>query len=357
MRVLMLPRYDSQGASSRLRMLQYVPSLQADGIDVDVSPLLDDGYVGDLYAGKISVLKVVRAYYRRFRVLLLAGRYDVLWIEKELFPWLPSWLELRLLPGRVAVVVDYDDAVFHRYDQHRSRIVRAVLGNKISAVMRIADVVTAGNDYLSRHAAGAGAKSVKWLPTVVDLERYDFGEIESRPEVLTIGWIGSPSTASYLHPLTHVLREVGLQCSIKCVAIGARPDQVQGTPFQAVPWSESREVEMLKGFDIGIMPLPDEPWERGKCGYKLIQYMACGVPVIASAVGVNVDIVQSGENGELASTQEEWKSALMGLVSDSQLRRRMGQAGRRRVETIYSLQAQASRLIGMLRTASSRNGG
>ena len=132
MRLLMLPRYDALGASSRLRMLQYVPALNSAGIEVDVAPLLDDGYVSNLYSGRVSILKILRSYYRRFRRLRKAKAYDVIWLEKEVFPWLPAWVEACLLPRSTALVADYDDAVFHRYDQHRFWLVRRLLGRKIA---------------------------------------------------------------------------------------------------------------------------------------------------------------------------------------------------------------------------------
>ena len=351
MRLLMLPRYDALGASSRLRMLQYVPALQAEGIEVDVAPLLADGYVNDLYAGRVSVAKVARAYARRLRLMLEARSYDVVWVEKELWPWLPAALELMCLPASTAMVADYDDAVFHRYDQHRSGVVRHLLGKKIDAVMRRADRVTAGNDYLAARAKAAGANSVEWLPTVVDLERYSPRKARSETQEVVIGWIGSPSTAEYLELLTPALEALAGQHRIRCVAIGARPDQLATTPFEAWEWSEDNEVALLEKLDIGVMPLPDAPWERGKCGYKLIQYMACALPVVASPVGVNDVIVVPGENGYLASTTEEWTNMLQQLIVDPELRGRMGQAGRRKVEDVYSLQAQAPRLAKMLREA------
>jgi glycosyltransferase involved in cell wall biosynthesis len=144
------------------------------------------------------------------------------------------------------------------------------------------------------------------------------------------------------------------RASIACVAIGAREDQVADGPFLAKPWSEADEVRSLKGLDIGIMPLPDEPWTRGKCGYKLIQYMASGLPVVASPVGVNGDIVRHGENGFLASTEREWNEALSRLIADPDLRRRMGALGRRRVEREFSLKVQAPRLERLVRSVAAR---
>lgn len=351
MRVLVLPRYDAEGASSRLRMLQYFPALQESGVEIEVAPLLGDGYVSNLYTGTVSVPRVARSYVSRICRVLARRDADVLWIEKECWPWLPACLEMRALPRKASIVVDYDDAVFHRYDEHQSAWVRRLLGHKIDMVMRRADLVVTGNDYLAARARSAGARQVEWLPTVIDLDRYP--EPVTRPErrEVVIGWIGSPSTAHYLREIVPALNAISSRMVVRCVAIGARADQVEGTPFEAWPWSEATEVSMLDQLDVGVMPLLNTSWEQGKCGYKLIQYMARGLPVVASPVGVNCDIVEDGKNGMLASSTAEWERALSRLVSDAGLRRRMGVSGRRVAEEVYSVQAQAPRLLGMLKLA------
>jgi glycosyltransferase involved in cell wall biosynthesis len=229
-----------------------------------------------------------------------------------------------------------------------------MLGDRIDTVMRRADVVTAGNAYLAARAEAAGCPRVERLPTVVDSLRYVPREPGKEGRAVVLGWIGSPATAHYLHALAPVVERLQLRHEIRAVAVGARVDQVAGTPFQAVAWSEAQESALLAGFDIGIMPLPDAPWERGKCGYKLIQYMACAVPVVASPVGVNREIVQPGVNGELAEGADAWEAALSRLIADPELRQRMGSEGRRRVEDWYSLQAQAPRLVTLLQEAARR---
>jgi glycosyltransferase involved in cell wall biosynthesis len=360
MRLSILSRYDTLGASSRLRMLQYVPALRAAGFDVDVHPLLDDRYVQGLYAGRVPKAHVARLYFRRLRQLFSNERHDVVWVEKELFPWLPAMLERALVPKRTALVLDYDDAVFHRYDEHRSAFVRALLGRKIEAVMRRADLVTAGNEYLAEYARRAGCRRVEWLPTVIDLDRYPPRPAPAQRAAnapITIGWIGSPATADYLEAVDPVLRRLRERHQVRCVAIGARGDQVSGSQFESPwTWSEDAEVAQLQQFDIGIMPLPDAPWERGKCGYKLIQYMACGLPVVASPVGANRGIVVDGDNGYLAADDRQWLDALEQLVADPALRERMGASGRRMVEQTYCLQVQAPRLADMLRQARCEGG-
>jgi len=346
-RVLLLSRYGHLGASSRLRSYQYLPYLNSCGFDVTASPLFGDDYVTSMYAGNISVTSVLKSYLSRVRWLLNANRFDLVWVEKEMLPWIPSWVELGIFPSGVKLVVDYDDALFHRYDLHRSSAVRFVLGKKIDAVMRRADLVLVGNDYLGERAIQAGARRVEWLPTVVDVSRYTVSP-EEVVSPLTIGWIGSPNTARYLKLIAPVLRKLAASYDVRVVAVGANAEQLNDLPIEVRPWSEESEVAEIQRFDIGIMPLPDEPFERGKCGYKLIQYMACGKPVVASPVGVNKQIVQDGVNGFLAASIAQWEQYLVMLCDNAALRKQLSFAGRAHIEVNYSMQKTAPRLAALL---------
>ncbi len=339
MKVLLLSRYGPLGASSRLRFLQYLPYFRSQGLEVKVQPLLSDTYLQALYGGGSRWREVLKGYIARVWALLGARHYDVVIIEKELFPFLPAFAErfLRLL--RVPYVVDYDDALFHRYDCHANPWVRRLLGRKIDAVMHLASCVVAGNEYLASRARQAGASQVEVIPTVVDAGRY---QPVQKPETdeLIVGWIGTPQTSRYLVPLLPVFESLRQKVPVRFVAVGANQSDFDGSAVEAWPWSEDSEVKSLQQFDIGIMPLEDSPWERGKCGYKLIQYMATGVPVVASPVGVNVDIVSNSQCGLLATTTDEWETALGRLLSDRKVRQDYGKAGRQAVERTYSLDAQ-----------------
>jgi glycosyltransferase involved in cell wall biosynthesis len=349
MRVLFLTRYARLGASSRLRSYQYLPYLMESGFEVTVAPLFGNDYVRGLYSDKISTVAVFKAYIDRLRFILKVRHFDLVWVEYEMLPWLPDWIEFSLLPGGVPLVVDYDDAIFHRYDQHRLALVRRVLGKKIDVVMCRAALVIVGNDYLGAYARQAGAQRIEMLPTVVDGTRYAVIEKEDASPV-TIGWIGSPTTAQYLKLVAPALRAMIASHNARFVAIGANPSQLQDLPIEIRPWSEDTEAAEIQQFDIGIMPLPDDLWERGKCGYKLIQYMASGKPVVASPVGVNRVIVRQGVNGFLANTESEWCNSLSLLCEDAAFRKRMGDAGRSRMERDYSLQVAAPRLAELLRS-------
>ena len=189
------------------------------------------------------------------------------------------------------------------------------------------------------------------LPTVVDTAIYrphkDPGQDDAPP---VIGWIGSPSTWAYVRPILPLLEEVARTTGARVRVVGAGKIAVSEMfeGLEIVEWAQESEVAEVQAMDIGLMPLPDEPWARGKCGYKLIQYMACELPVIASPVGVNSEIVVPGETGILATGPDQWKAALEQLVGDKVMRQRMGMAGRQRAEDHYSLKVHAPRLVEIL---------
>lgn len=352
-RVLLLSRYGSLGASSRLRMYQYLPFLREAGFLIDVAPLLDDAYLQTLYTERRRELwKVASATLARVTRLLSARKYDLIWLEKEALPGMPALAERLLVASGTPYVVDYDDAVFHNYDRSPSWLTRRFLGQKIDVVMRHAAMVAVGNGYLGERARQAGARRIEMIPTVIDVDRYSADPLESSDVGFTLGWIGSPSTQQYLEPLREVWAALATNAERgRLVTVGAQSAFAQELGSEAWTWSEDTEVRSIRHFDVGVMPLPDEPWERGKCGYKLIQYMACAKPVIASPVGVNRDIVEHGVNGLLADSKDEWAAAVAKLRSDPALRKKMGEAGRSKVERRYTMQVIAPRLETLLRGA------
>ncbi|GLQ45735.1 glycosyl transferase [Dyella lipolytica] len=353
-KVLLFSKYSRQGPSSRLRSLQYLPLLERHGIDVQVHTLFPDAYLEALYRGNSKAARY-RAWWhgsQRIMQLLRSGEHDLTWIEGELFPYLPNWIESALARSVRPYVADYDDALFHKYDLSPNPLVRRLLGDKIDQVMHGAACVIAGNDYLAERAAKAGAMRVEIIPTVVDDQRYTaVSHANEKPPV--IGWIGSPTTEQYVLDHRDVLEKVCAKHGARLLLVGARTEVAERFSRvvpEVVAWSEESEAAMIRQMDIGIMPLRDGPWERGKCGYKIIQYMACGLPVVASDVGANLDIVRHGENGFLAGHATAWESALEQLIASRSLRLRMGQAGRVRVENEYSLRMQAPRLADVLRS-------
>lgn len=346
MRIAAFTKYDRLAASTRQRILQYEPALSAAGHELTYSALLPDAYVQALATGKkYPPWKVVPQYLARF-LTLHATAADVLWIYAELFPYLPAWFEG--FAGRLGrpIIYDFDDAFFARYDEAANPISRAVLKGKLEPLLRTASACCCGTEYLRAYAAHYCENSIG-VPTVVDTDVYRPREDSATPAVPTIGWIGSPSTWQYVRPLLPLLRglvERG-EARVKIVGAGAPGDgdAVQGLEW--MEWSEATEVENVQSMDIGIMPLPDDQWTRGKSGYKLVQYMACGLPVVASPVGVNISIVADAATGFLASSEMQWRSALNLLISNAELRRKMGEAGRARAKRDFSLHVYAPRIV------------
>ena len=349
LRILALTRYERLGSSSRVRFYQYNPYLRQHEIEIVNAPFFEDAYVSNLYSGRRTSLQaVLRAYLKRLSTLTQAASFDLLWVEKELLPWFPAIFENLLLKLHRPYVVDYDDAVFHRYDMHSNFIIRTLLEHKIDHVMRHAGLVIVGNEYLADRAQKAGARKVEYLPSVVDVSQYEInGSSSDTP--FRIGWIGSPVTAPYLALIQEAMSELSRESDVQLVLIGAGNFQpFSHVPTKVLPWSEDIERRLRQEFDVGIMPLVDGPFERGKCGYKLIQYMASALPVIASPVGVNQQIVEPQVNGYLAQTSTDWLMALRELRDSVPKRKMMGQRGRQKAEQMYNLQVTAPKLLSLL---------
>lgn len=348
MRVLALTKYGRLGGSSRVRTFQYLPAMDRAGLNVTVRPLLGNGYLERRYSGeKPNIRFLLSVYAGRLKTTLSVRRYDLVWIEKEVLPWVPGLVERGLLRD-VPYVLDLDDAAFHTYDQHDASLVRRILGQKIDDLMRGAAAVVAGNAYLAERAVAAGANRVEILPSVVDLETY--GPVAPFfPGPFTIGWIGSPGSERLLGTIHDVLKEITEQPGVRLMLVGAQGHALEGVDFDRRPWSEDTEVESMQQFHVGIMPLTDTPWERGKCGYKLVQCMAAGRPVVASPVGVNRDIVTHGHDGFLADSCADWREALDVLRTDRPRAADMGRNGRRRIEKDFALSVTAPRLVRLLK--------
>lgn len=350
---LVLSRYGLHGASSRVRFGQYFDALAREGIACHLSPLLPDAYLPLRYRNEPwRYAHALTGYAKRVGALLQARAHDVAWVEGELFPGLPALFESLLAMTGVPYVVDFDDALFHKYDRWSGGPLGTLYREKFQRLLSRSHGVTAGNVYLEALSLQHGAPVATRVPSVVDIECYvpeDAGPPGDRP--LTIGWIGSPTTTKYLRLVEPALRRLAGELPLRLMTVGADRLDGYGVPVEQHPWSLESEVRLINAMDIGIMPLADEPWERGKCGYKLIQYMALAKPVVASPVGVNTEIVAHGENGFLASDEQGWFDCLRALAVAPDKRRAMGTAGRARVVEHYSVQSQVPVVARVLREA------
>ena len=343
--LLMATRYGRLGASSRLRLLQYEAPLREAGIATTVRPFFPDTYVRALYGEAARLPSATRAYAGSLRLRRAIETHDLVWIEKEMLPFIPAAAELALL-GSKPFILDFDDAWFLRYEQSPSTLIRRMLGGKFARLVRFAALTITGNEALRDWAVNAGAGNVLHLPTVVDLDHYPVAPEPSGP--FTVGWIGTPVTAPYLARLAEPLRHLASEAPLELLVIGAPDLAIPGIRCRFEPWSESTEAALIGACHVGVMPLSDDDWSRGKSGYKLIQYMASGRPAVASPVGANRTIVADGETGFLAASPEEWCDRLRRLRDDQTLREAMGRAARARASASYSLQVTAPRLVAAL---------
>lgn len=347
MRILFLPRYAPQGASSRYRIWQYVPSFERAGHTVEVHPLLDAGYLTQLYAEQTRGLRwLAKGYARRLIKMAIARRFDGIICEQEAFPYLPAFGESLFRKNGTPLFLDFDDAAHIKYEAS------PILRNKIPRLLASAETVVVGNNYLAQYARQF-TRNVSVIPSVVDLSRYPSSHNKSIRENLVISWIGIPATAEFLKPLLPVFQKLQHKYPrLRFRFIGAGPEfPAKGLKAEFPAWSPQTETEFLAKSDIGIMPLPDTKFTRGKCGLKLIQYMAAHLPVVASPVGANCEIVADGESGFLANRDDEWFAKLSVLIENPELRRHFGAAGRKRVEQDYSLESGFAKWTDILNHA------
>ncbi len=352
MRLTAFARYGPRAASTRQRLLQYFPYLRGAGIEVECHALLDDDYVASLATGeRYPWRRIMGAYAMRVRDVIDARKSDVLWVYSDLFPYFPAFFERLMTPSEPRIVYDLDDAFFQQYANSRNPIVRALAGRKFQKLFGRAAACCCGNAHLLEYAESCGARGIV-LPTAVDTKVYRPTAEARTDRPFTIGWIGSPSTWPQVRPYLPLLEQLCRDHDVRVRVVGAgkSAESDQFANLTLIGWNGADEVAEIQKMDIGIMPLFDGPFERGKSGYKLIQYMACGLPVVASPVGANREIV-SNNTGILAADVAEWREALLRLIGDSELRSRLGRNGRKRVEAHYSLASQAPRLIDLLKSA------
>ena len=248
-------------------------------------------------------------------------------------PFMPALIESALI--RKPYIYDLDDAFYLKHRVQGRPLRELLLGGKYDNLIGGAATVTAGNRELVRYASQFNP-NIHLFPTVVDDARYLPVTVSRGSKVFTVGWMGSPSTAAYLLELVTPLSIIGKEGLVRFVVVGGKAPEIPNVSVVQLDWSEDTELELINSFDVGVMPLPNDDWSRGKCAFKLIQYMACAVPVVASPVGANQDVVNS-ECGLMASTPNEWADALRTLRDMPEIRYEMGLAGRARVSQQYSL--------------------
>jgi len=351
-RVLALVPYPADRApGQRYRIEQWAPLLRRRGVQVTLSPFLSRRGMDLLYEPRhvgAKAQEILRGYLKRLATALLPGSADVIFVYREAALLGPAWIE-RLLALRRPLVFDFDDAIYLA-DTSRanawSRRLKSV--TKVETICRVARHVTVGNEFLAGYAKDR-AREVTVIPSTIDTDVYQIRP-RAQNRVPVIGWTGSVTTVPYLIGLAPALRRLREKQEFELRVIGANIE-IEGLAVRCLPWRAETEPDDLRALDVGLMPLRDDEWSRGKCGMKALQYMALGIPPVVSPVGVNTAIVRDGVNGFCAGAEEEWIDRIALLLEDEPLRRSLGQEARRTVEESYSARAHAPRVARILMEA------
>lgn len=363
-RVAAFVPYPSSAPSVRFRVAQFREPLRARGIEVELLPFMEEAEYRQVYRREVGILRKVWLLFRGMRRRLEEVRKiqddQLALVHRELAPIGDGRMLAALRHRHIPLVFDFDDAVFlpprggdpwlALFRRPRQATVRRIRSSRL---------VLAGNAFLAAFAREVlgSLTLLEVLPTVLDTSHYTPGRsgVEQHHGLPIVGWIGTYTTLPYLEALYDALRTAAQTVPFHLVVVSNQPPRPPtGVSYEFRPWSQERELEDLRSFQVGLYPLPDDPWTRGKCGFKALQYMACGVPVLASPVGVLKEIVTHAVTGFHAEEPGEWVQGLATLLRDADLRRRLADAGRQRVVERYSLTAVLPRLEELLRGAFGR---
>jgi glycosyltransferase involved in cell wall biosynthesis len=342
-----------EGAGCRFRIAQFVPYLRDRGLDVTISPFYTREFFELVYKPGHQIQKAasfVGLAWHRFRELFEIGNYDLVFLYREAIPLGPPLVERFVARRGVPIVYDFDDAIFLPAVSEANRSISFLKDpGKVAQILPLSSQVVVGNEFLAQFAR-QHHPDVTVIPTAVDTDRFIPSRVE-RPSSreLVVGWIGSPTTFPYLEALAPVLAQVARRQPFTLKVSGAgKPVHFPGVRVEDAPWSLDNEVNLFNSCDAGVYPLTNDDWARGKCGFKAIQFMACGVPVVAASVGVNREIITDGHNGFLAAHPDEWAAKLERLLVDATLRAGFATAGRETIESRYSLRVTAPRLADVM---------
>ena len=353
MRVLFWVPYPHEGASNRFRVEQYLPYLKRGNIEFTLHPFWNDAAFKILYE-KGNYLKKLFFFLlglgSRFLDFFQLFKYDVVFIHREAFPLGSCFFESVPRFFGKPVVFDFDDAIFLPSSSPQNNFIEKFKRpEKVAKIIRLSDRVIAGNGYLAEFALRYNS-DVSVIPTPVESDRF-YPIARDRAERVVIGWIGSVTTSDFLNEMKSVFtvlsKKYGNNIEFKIVGGNLPIDKLPN--IISKPWTLEQEVGDLRTFDIGIMPMPDNEWTRGKCGFKAILYMSMAIPSVCSPVGMNKEIIKDGVNGFLAADEGQWIDKLSLLIEDPGLRRSLGAAARKTVEEKYSVKTNAPRFLNIIK--------
>jgi glycosyltransferase involved in cell wall biosynthesis len=353
-RILFIVPYPlKESPSQRFRFEQYFTILREQGFEFEIQSFLDSqNWQVFFKPGNIrsKAWALIKGFFRRIQIALNSHKYDFIFIHREAAPVGPpvfEWFFSRVLGKKI--IYDFDDAIWHTDRSDESMILQMIKWrSKVRTICTTSYKVSCGNGYLQRYALQFNKNSFV-NPTTINTDHVHNRDLypkeTRRDSMVTIGWTGSHSTLKYLDQLENIFIELTAKNPHIKIAIIADKKPALNFNFTFKQWNAVTEIEDLLKFDIGIMPLPDDEWSKGKCGFKILQYMALKIPAVASAVGVNTEIIKDGANGFLCRTESEWLTRVEQLIADPDLRARFGAAGHQNVIERYSVRSNTSNFL------------
>jgi len=359
MRVLFIEPYPIEGPSSRYRIEQYVPYFTDNGIKCTVRPFISSKFYKILYKRGHYLKKIsffIQSSVKRFFDLFTALNSDIVFIHLEAFPFGYPIFEWILTVFKKRLIYDLDDAIYLGKTSPVNIFLKYLKWpSKVKEIIKISRYVITCNEFLANYARKFNPNVIA-IHTSIDTDRFTLRSKNTSKNV-TIGWIGSHTTAPYLREIEDVFLQLGKKYKFNLKIIGAGKYNIRADNISVISmdWRLEDEVEQFQSLDIGVYPLPDSEWTFGKTGFKAIQYMSVGVPCVASRIGANRDIIEDNLNGFLVGTKDEWVQRLSNLIEDAELREKTGLLSRKTVEEKYSVKVNAPKILEIIQKVYSEN--
>lgn len=354
MKVIFIVPYPTEGPSTRYRVEQFMPYLEKNQINCRIRPFVSRRFYKILYKKGHLEKKIFYLFISTIRRLLdmfIALKYDIIFIHLETFPFGPPFIEYFWWMLGKTIIYDLDDAIYMKNKSIANKAFRFLKCSfKIPHIIKLSRRVIVCNRYLKTYTQQFIDESkIDVIHTAIDTKKFDVKKNQKNKRLI-IGWIGSHSTAVYLNQIKRALQGLAGKYDFLLKVVGAGTNiEIPGVKIENIKWTLENDVENFQTLNIGIYPLPENEWIKGKTGFKTIQYMAVGVPCVVSSLGSNRDIVEDGKNGFLASNDKEWIEKLSSLIEDSYLREKIGLAGRKTAEEKFSVEANAPKYLEIFR--------
>lgn len=345
----LVPYPEGEAPSQRFRFEQYLPFLRQNGFNIEIHPFLNQTTWKSLYSeGNVlkKVFGMLGSFWRRFLLLFRLRKADYIFIHREVSQVGPPIFELIISKVlRRKYIYDFDDAIWlPNYSETNARFHRLKAYWKVNYCMKWASIVVAGNEYLANYARQFN-KNVQIIPTTIDTENHHNVMSDHSQIKPIIGWTGTHTTMQYLNELIPILKKLETEFDFTFLVISNEKPEYNLKSLEYIKWQKDTEISDLARINIGVMPLKNDIWAEGKCGFKGLQYMALGMVAVMSPVGVNSSIIRDGDNGFLAETPEEWEEKLKLLLKNVVLRENLGIAGKETVEMRFSVNANKERYL------------